>query len=176
MLFRSGCIFVGLDISKHDLLTLTQSRGVILKFIKGLLKNPKVIILNFYVSNYKFPHWPRVLSMEREAQVGGESLKSGELWNIDERVIPMVDFSVSMVAAFLERCSYFIGVDNGIKHLAWAMEIPHTFFGPSLPKDSFILRWMPDFHRFLLFNCSRQELLRHLLDAEKYIKKSSPIR
>jgi hypothetical protein len=138
-----------------------------------LLENPKVVILNFYISSYQFPHWPRALGMDREAQTAKESLKIGELWNIDERVIPMVDFPISMVAAFLERCRFFLGVDNGIKHLAWAMGIPHTFFESGFPKTSFILRWMPDFHRLLLFNCSRQDLLRHLSDARRHIKNAS---
>ena len=80
----------------------------------------------------------------------------------------MVDFPISVVAALIKKCSYFIGVDNGIKHLAWALGITHTFFTPDVSKDyHYVLRWIPDYHRHLLFNYAKKDFLRHLQEARE---------
>lgn len=162
-------IFIGLDVSKHRLHFLSRHKEVVLEFIKELLKNPKVIILNFYISNFQFSHWPKASAIKREMFVARESTKIGELWNIDKRVIPIVDFPVAVVAALIKRCRYYIGVDNGLKHLAWALGIPHSFFIPAMPSVPFVMRYMPDFHRSLLFNCSKNDFLMHLLEALRII-------
>lgn len=166
-----GCKFVGLDVSKHGLATLKKNKGAVQYFIRVLLKDPKVIILNFYLSKHKFPHWPRALGMQREAQGLKESVKTGELWNIDERVLPVVDLPITSVAAMLERCGYFIGVDNGLKHLAWALGVPHTFFEDRMPTNYFIWRWMPNFNRMLLFSALPGEVAGHLSYARDCLKR-----
>lgn len=165
-----GYACVGLDISKHNFRFLSRNKENIFKFIKELLKNPRVIILNFYTSNYKFPHWPRALAIGREEWSARESAKIGQLWNINRRVIPLVDFPISMVAALLKKCCYFIGVDNGIKHLGWALGVPHSYFYHCVHNVNDILRWMPDYERHLFFNCYQQELKRHLSEAGHFIR------
>jgi len=168
-----GGKFVGIDISKYDLATLKKHRKTIVGFIRWLLKDPDVVIFNFYLSEYKFGHWPRALGMERELQTARESIASGELWNVDRRVIPMVDLPIATLAAILERCRYFLGVDNGIKHLAWALGVPHTFFEPGRPSSSFIWRWMPDFHRMLTLGRSAEEMAEHLAYARGCLNRPS---
>jgi|GEM_PF-3436475 len=167
-------IFIGLNVSKFSLDFLKQNKKIVLRFLKELLKNPSVIILNFYTSSYKFPHWPKALAMDREEFAQKEYLKIGQLWNIDRRVIPVVDFPISVVAGLIKKCRYFIGVDNGLKHLAWALGIPHTFFIPQdLTKNyHFILRWMPDFHHHLLFNAQEEDFLTHLKEAKEAVNLS----
>jgi hypothetical protein len=68
---------------------------------------------------------------------------------------------VETVAALLARCRYFVGVDNGVKHLAWALGVPHSFFCQAKPALFDALRWMPDLHRILLFDCADVELDAH---------------
>lgn len=170
-----GSIFVGFNVSKHglDLFQSRQVRGIIENFIKGLLKNPKVIILNFYTSSYEFPHWPKSQRLIREKKFNKECIEVGELWNIDTRIIPVIDFPITMVAALLKQCSYFIGVDNGIKHLAWALRIPTTYFMPFEELDVYFkLRWMPDYENCLFLNCSKEDFLKRLLVAKKILMSS----
>jgi radical SAM protein with 4Fe4S-binding SPASM domain len=76
-------IIVGLNIAKHPLGFYKKNREAALRFITELLKDPRVVILNFYTSGYKFSHWPRALSVMREEESARESLKTGGLWNID---------------------------------------------------------------------------------------------
>ena len=83
----------------------------------------------------------------------------------------MLFAKISLVAGLLAKCRYFIGVDNGIKHLAWALNVPHTVFLPHPPGARFILRWMPDFDRSLLLGCTKAELARHVDDARAAIRR-----
>lgn len=163
---HKDCIFVGLNVTRYGLKFLRENK-MVKEFIKQLLINTKVIILNFYASDYKFSYWPKTLRMEREKKEKEESSEIGKLWNIDSRVIPLVDYPIAEVAALLQKCKYFIGIDNGIKHLAWALGVPLTYFTPWVPPPIWTLRWFPDYHKHLLFNCSKKDLLRHLLMARK---------
>jgi ADP-heptose:LPS heptosyltransferase len=70
-----------------------------------------------------------------------------------------------MVAALIKRCRYFVGLDNGIKHLAWALGVPLTCLYPIYPSTEHIVRWLPDIHRMLLFDCREEDLAAHLTDA-----------
>lgn len=157
------CVFVGLNISKYGLKFLRENKTV-KEFIRRLLLDTNVIILNICVSSYKYPYWPKALRVEREKKEK-ESLEIGKLWNIDSRIIPLLDYPITEVAAFLQMCKYFIGVDNGTKHLAWALGIPLTYFTPWILSPKSILRWFPDYHRHLLFDCSKKDFLRHLSEA-----------
>ena len=69
------------------------------------------------------------------------------------------------MAALINRCRYFVGLDNGIKHLAWALGVPLTLLYPMYPSTDNIVRWLPDIHRMLLFDCSDDDLEMHLTDA-----------
>jgi hypothetical protein len=46
----------------------------------------------------------------------------------------------------VQRCAYFVDVDNGVKHMAWALSIP-------------------DIHRLLTAACTGEELAAHLRDV-----------
>ena len=75
-----------------------------------------------------------------------------------ERIIPVVDQPIALVAALLHLSRYFIGVDNGIKHLARALDKPHSLIAPSPPDLSrpeaclLVPHWVPDFHRMLVLS------------------------
>jgi ADP-heptose:LPS heptosyltransferase len=77
------------------------------------------------------------------------------------------DLPIEVIAALLSRCRYFVGGDNGIKHLAWALDIPRTFFVKERPPRLDVLRWMPDVHRLLTFDCGEHRLRRHLVGNGK---------
>jgi hypothetical protein len=74
------------------------------------------------------------------------------------RIVPYADLPIEVVAALLTRCGAFIGADNGIKHLAWALDVPRTFFVKERPKLLDALRRMPDVHRMLTFDCPDDRL------------------
>jgi len=166
----SGYTFVGMDISKSDYRSLKRQQRSVIKFLRGLLRNPKVVVLNFYTSGYEFKHWPKALALNRQETVEKDSLLRGQLWNINKRVIPIVDYPISMVATLLSYCRYFIGVDNGIKHLAWALRIRHSVFTQKIPRPHFVWRWVPDVDRFLLFSAKDSDLKSHILEAQKIIR------
>jgi ADP-heptose:LPS heptosyltransferase len=166
----SGYTFVGLDISKSDYRSLKKQQRPVIRFLKVLLRDPKVVVLNFYTSGYEFKHWPKALALNRQEAVEKDSLLRGQLWNINKRVIPVVDHPIAMVAALLKFCRYFIGVDNGIKHLAGALRIRHSVFTHKIPNPYFVWRWAPDADRFLLFSAKDSDLKSHILQAQKIIR------
>jgi len=55
---------------------------------------------------------------------------------LSRETIPILDFSLGKVAAVLRRLEVLLTNDNGILHLADAMEVPHivSIFGPTEPK------------------------------------------
>ncbi len=162
-----NCAFVGLNVTKYGLKFLREDKTV-KGFIRQLLSDTNVVILNFCDSGFKYPYWPKTLRMEREKKEK-ESLEIGKLWNVDDRVVPLLDYPITQVAAFLQMCKYFIGVDNGTKHLAWALGIPLTYFTPVVLSPEWTLRWFPDYHRHLTFNCPKKDFLRHLSAARNEI-------
>jgi hypothetical protein len=160
-------IFVGLDISKMGLSYCEEKQHTIHSFLRALLEDPRVIILNFFTSGYSFPNWPRGAALRRERKVERESLRRGALWNIDPRVVNVVDAPIVTVAALLKRCRYFIGVDNGIKHLAWSLGVPLSYFLEVPPTWDYILRWMPDADSSLLFDATSGDMRKHIRKARK---------
>jgi hypothetical protein len=127
-----------------------------------LLRDPTIVVLNVYTSRYAYPQWPdpERAFREHDALRDGEALDA--LCRVSDRVLPCVDLPISVVAALLERCKHFIGLDNGIKHLAWALGVPLTFFSHGRPMLHSLLRWMPDFHRMVSLSCAQNELDRRI--------------
>jgi hypothetical protein len=156
---------IGLSLGKYDHALLSRYTHLIAALLHGLLEREDVIILNFFTSTYDFAHWPEPRRTERQqiAERGARLLASFS--RLSERIRPCCDLPIDVVAALINRCRYFVGLDNGLKHLAWALDVPLTCLYPFDPNIEHILRWLPDVHRFLLFDCREEELSAHLADA-----------
>jgi ADP-heptose:LPS heptosyltransferase len=140
------------------------------QLLSAILQDPRIILLNIYRTSFGFEHWPPQIAAQRRAAAEQDRLMSEELNRFHPRIEPMVDLPLPLVAALLQRCSYYIGVDNGIKHMAWALDIPRTLYLPPHPMPiDYLLRWVPDVHRLLLSTCSDAELAAHVTDARAAI-------
>jgi len=160
-------IFVGLNLTKYGVDFLRRHESRLMYIPRRLLEHPKVVVLNFFTSSYAFPHWPERERALREQNSRGEYELLKEYCQLSDRIVPCIDLPVGTTMALLRQCRYFIGLDNGIKHLAWALDIPRTFFHPGMPSNFFVMRWMPDFHRMLRLDCADNQMNRHLWAAEK---------
>jgi hypothetical protein len=160
-----GAVLVGLNLTKHGAALLRRYEARIVHILQRLLEHPNVIVLNILSSSYEFTHWPEPERTMRHRCSVGESQFLRKLCKLSDRIVPCVDLPIDTIAAVLSRCRYFIGVDNGIKHLAWALGVPHTFFSPVRPRLERALRWMPDLNRMLLFDCPESTLVAHLAEA-----------
>ncbi len=169
----SNCVLVGLNLSTYGAALLRNYSKCILGLLERLLSESNVVILNIFTASYAFPHWPEPQRSVRQ----GFSLDDGELLKslsaLSDRVVPCVDLPISVVAALLSRCKYFIGVDNGSKHLAGGLGVPLTYFHPARQGIRHTLRWMPDLHRMLLFDCSDAELAIHIDTAVATVRAES---
>jgi hypothetical protein len=160
---------VGLNFTKHGPDFIGMARPALERLLGRLLTIPGVRFAHFYCTGFDYPHWP---SREREcrAQVAAEELRANRIvdgWN--ERIIPIVDQPLAIVAALLARCSYFIGVDNGLKHLAWALGVPRTVLVPVLPDPLFVVRWIPDYHRVVPLDSKLEKVNRHAEEARAIV-------
>jgi len=82
-----------------------------------------------------------------------------------------MDEGISVVAAILKACKYFVGVDNGVKHLAWALGIPRTYITPyRMLTTQWILRYAPDYHRFLQVGDAVTIIQRHISDCKNAVE------
>lgn len=161
----NDAIFIGLNLSKYGAEWLNHYAEKLYTFIGRLLEHPKVIVLNFFTQQFDFSHWPTPQRLQRQHLAISEVQRIAQFSQRHERLVPIVDLPIHTVAAMLQRCQYFIGVDNGIKHLAWALRVPLTSFMQELPDLSFALRWSPDYHRVLSINCSTEELETRIDEA-----------
>jgi len=130
----SSSSFVGVCFASEDAETLTRFQPRILDAISNALDAQATSIAFNFLTTQAQSH---------------ESLAS--LSALDSRIVPCADLPIEVVASLLTRCRYFVGGDNGIKQLAWALDIPRTFFVKAPPPRLDILRWMPDVHRMLQF-------------------------
>ncbi len=164
-----GARFIGLNLTTHGAVLLRCYRDRIMQVLTTLLDQPQVTMLNIFTSRYDFPHWPEPFRSQRR----GQSLDDAELQRglcaMSARIVPCADLPITTVAALLQNCCYFIGVDNGIKHLAWALGTPLTYFHVGRPRMRHVLRWMPDFHRMLPFDSSEDALTRLSDDVLAFI-------
>ncbi len=168
----AGAKFVGFNMTKYGAAFLERNMAPITYVLHRLLEDPMVVVLNMFTSRYTFNHWPQRERVYREETAAGESGVQSRLCVLSERIVPCVDLPIETIVALLKRCRYFIGLDNGIKHLAWALDLPHTFFHTERPSPYFVMRWMPDLHRMLLFNCANDSLDRHIAEAKATLRSS----
>jgi hypothetical protein len=167
---RADALLVGMHLAKFGGDRLEVLRSRIAHLLEHLLQQSEVVVLNMFTTCTDYVHWPeprRTLKRQRSVEEG-KLLQS--LCHLSHRIVPCIDLPLQTVVALLSHCKYFIGVDNGIKHIAWSLGIPHTFFHPEQPTLPRVLRWMPDLHRMLLFDCSRDSLDRHIADAKRAIR------
>jgi hypothetical protein len=160
-------VFVGMNLVKYGAERLRGFIPRVMELLCPLLRDSRVVVLNMYTTKYEFTHWPEPERTMRETRAIEEGQVLTELCARHERIVPCVDQPIETVVALLARCRYFIGIDNGIKHLAWALGVPHTFLHPKEPEMLQILRWMPDFHRILQFDCSSDDLTAHVVAARQ---------
>lgn len=162
---HADAVLVGMHLAKYGPDTLMRHRSVILCMLQRLLEDPRAIILNLFATCYDAVAWPADFRITRERNAREEMRIIMELCDLDRRVVACADLPIATTAALVQRCSYFIGVDSGIKHLAWAFGVPHTVFLTEKPSIGQALRWIPDVHRMLLFECSDEELDSHIGSA-----------
>jgi hypothetical protein len=112
--------------------------------LRFLADNPKVCILNIYSTNIQFPHYPDGADLGRRRLSEEASSFLATLGDFHPRIISIQDMSIIRISALLLQCDYLIGMDNGIKHLAWALGVPLKFLVIKRPSRDAILRWMPD--------------------------------
>jgi ADP-heptose:LPS heptosyltransferase len=162
---HEGASFVAMNLTKYGPAMLQRYWPRVSKLLDRLFHRPDVIVLNLFTSSYEFGNWPEKERTLRREVSRGEAVFLQRVGSCSDRIFPCVDLPVPVVAALLERCRYFIGVDNGIKHLAWALGVPHTFFHFAKPTVTYALRWMPDLNRMLLFESSDELLDAHAATA-----------
>jgi hypothetical protein len=148
--------YVAINFTKYGRKFIQVITPYLRELLLSLLEDPRVYILNFFSRTFDFPHWPEPFRSERRANIVGECDSMAEICEWSDRILPVVDESIPTVAALLRRCSYFIGVDNGIKHLAWALGVPRTFLSLPNPDREFILRWVPDLNHLLMVTDSAE--------------------
>jgi len=170
----AGRVLIGVNFQKYGIGVLRMYQHVIEGFIRELLTlSRNVVILNFWQTAATFSHWPEPAATIRCEQARQEAEFARELCELDPRIIPCCDAHIHTVAALLSQCRYFIGVDNGVKHLAWALNIPHTVLFPHSLNMRHVLRWLPDLHRVLPCNCTKDEFRSHVEYALECIKRCS---
>jgi Glycosyltransferase family 9 (heptosyltransferase) len=147
---KSGLRYIAINFGKYNAQAWRSNLPNLRRLVFDLLEDHQVYILNMFSRVFDFPHWPDTERMERRKQIIELSEVNAEICEWSDRIFPIVDEKITTVAALLKRCSYFIGVDNGIKHLAWALDIPRTFFFPFVPDREYVLRWIPDSNRMLI--------------------------
>jgi hypothetical protein len=155
-------VFVGLNLAKYGAEVLSRYETRIMRVLDHMLLNPNVVVLNIFTSSYDYPHWPEPERTRRRERSRTDHDFLVRLAAQSDRVVSCVDLPLVTIAAILQRCAYFVGLDNGIKHLAWALGVPHSFFHPAPPDMLQAARWMPDLNRILLFDSKESTLVRHL--------------
>jgi hypothetical protein len=156
---------VALCLAKYGAVFLREHLGWIIELLLRLLEDERLLIFNLYHSSYDFPHWPDALRVQRREQNAIESALIADLNQISPRIIPVANASLHVVAAVIRGSNYFIGVDNGLKHVAWALGRPLTYFIEQIPTDARVLRWMPDFHCAVLPGGDLEAILRKVRAA-----------
>jgi hypothetical protein len=167
----SGRILIGLNLSKWGVAILQTSR--VQDLVTSVLQDPRVTILNLYQTKFDYTHWPEPQATSRRTLAAQDVQVAEQVNAWSPNITPLTDLPLAVVAAMLKRCAYFIGVDNGIKHIAWAQHVPLTMFAPQKPSGEHVLRWMPDYHRLLLTDCTDAQLAAHAREARQAVASAS---
>ena len=157
--------FVTLHLAKYGADFLHANIQCLSDLLRQVLVDEEIIILNVFQTEYGFSDIPEPWRRYRRQQMIEEARVISSLTCLHRRIVTLSDLPILTVAGIIQRSHYFIGVDNGIKHLAWAMNKPLSYFlFPSLPTPYFLLRWLPDFDRALTFQSGKEEFEKHLRD------------
>jgi Glycosyltransferase family 9 (heptosyltransferase) len=141
-----------LNLAKYGGLFLRHQLPWIQGVLQPLLRRRDLSIISIFSRTFQYPHWPAPQRLQRLThQIEEADAVETSISNWGPEVRTLIDAPLSVVGAVLKHCHLFIGVDNGIKHLAWALGIPLIYFMPNIPDPVFILRWLPDFHRMFVF-------------------------
>jgi hypothetical protein len=165
--------FLIINLMKHGANWLDRALGVLRPVLEDLLTDPRVVVLAPVATRFSFSHWPEAERghRERAAAAGLGGTRWMAEWH--ERIVVLPDLPIAVVAALIERAGYFVGVDNGIKHLAWALDIPRTVLMATAPDTRFALRWCPDLHRVLLLGADAAMLQVHFAEAKAALAANS---
>jgi Glycosyltransferase family 9 (heptosyltransferase) len=173
---HAGKVLVTMNLSKFGAGWLMQHwEKILAPLLSGILADSRVVVFNLFTTRFTFSQFPKEIADLRDALLQEEALFMGLVEKTHERIFSLANLDIGTVVALLRRSAYFIGVDNGVKHLAWALDVPHTFLNPTLPDDFTVLRWMPDLHRLLPTSASRDELSSHARDALDAVARAKPI-
>jgi hypothetical protein len=163
-----GRIVIALNFSKYGGQFLRHQLPWIHDVLQPLIRRRDLSIISILSRTFQYPHWPtpqrlqRLMDQIEEADAVETTISK---WGPEVRTL--VDAPLSVVGAVLKRCHLFIGVDNGIKHLAWALGVPLVYFMPSIPDGVFTLRWLPDFHRMFVFGETGEALAATLEECSR---------
>ena len=172
----TGRKYVAMNLSKYGEPFLRLHHQKLRELLLTLLRDPRVHILNIFRTSADFEHWPEPQRTQRRRVAAVEKGFLEEICTWDKRILAITDRPIESVATMMSISQYYIGVDNGLKHLAWALGIPHTlilarrpaFDSGNIADFSFVLHWMPDFHRGMCLN-NESEFHNHLEVAMKYL-------
>ena len=171
-----ACPLVGMNLTKYGAAFPGAARPILEQLLGRLLTCPDARFLHFYRTSFDFAHWPEPERSHR-VRVAEEELRTIDIVNRwHERIVPVVDQPLAVVAALMQRCAYFIGVDNGIKHLAWALDVPRTVIIPNAPEPMFVTRWIPDYHRAIVLGGGIEKARKHAEQALLRLYRSIPRR
>src|SRR5581483_4423324 len=147
---KRDALFVGMNFANCGADVLKAFEPRLTFVLQTLLDLPHVVILNVFASRPESRHRQEPLWGQSSIE---EHTALARLSALSDRVLSCVDLSIPVATALLTRCRYFIGLNTGIKHLAWALGVPHSFFQREKPTLLAALRGMPDLHRMLLPDC-----------------------
>ncbi len=157
-----GHKLVGMNLCKYGS-TFLSCAARLRELLDGILADENVTVLNLYQTDFNYGHWPGDIADARRAAALEDREVCEQINQWHSRIVPLTDLPLPVATAIIQRCAYYIGVDNGIKHIAWALGVPLTLYAPDMPPHGeFVLRWIPDFHRLLTASCSDAELATHL--------------
>jgi hypothetical protein len=162
---NDGQLSIALNLSKYGVPVLQRLYPLIARLVDSMPRS--VRILSIHTSGYDFPHWPEPARTGRRRLAHAEAAYLSQLSFTNREVSHIVDTPLEVVAALLQRSAYFIGVDNGIKHLAWALDIPRSYFHHGPLDARHILRWMPDVNRMLRETDPASQLRDHIADLDR---------
>jgi hypothetical protein len=174
-LSRHGdCRFVALNLAKYGPDVLRAALEPIRHLLGAIGTRTDVRILNLYSRRFRFAHWPEDVQRHRADVQRQEAELLDQLSYSDDRIVSLVDLDTFHLAAVLSRSAYFIGVDNGIRHLAWALGVRSTVLMPELPDPHFAIRWVHDYHRVITPDTSPYDLARHHLHLSEALGAPPP--
>jgi hypothetical protein len=171
---HNGAFIVGVHLAKYGGALLRRNEAVIIHVLRQLLRHPSVVILNMFSSRREYVGCSESQRMTRQQGLLEEISFLEYLCTVSDRILPCVNLPLATIVALIRRCRYFIGLDNGIKHIAWALGVPRTVFFPGKPSLWHVLRWIPDVHRMLPFDCTNAALESHIAAAVATLRYEAP--